>query len=67
MNMGVKKIWCKVRNKLFLNAIRSSVSEIVRKEIEPVTRILSDNLTLQPYRGGATNLIYTNDGSENRR
>ena len=38
--MVVKKIFCKLRNKLFLNAIRASVAEIVKKEIDPLKKTL---------------------------
>ncbi len=65
--MSVKKIFCKLRNKLFLNAIRASVAEIVKNEIDPVKKALSEIFTIQLNGGGAVaNLIHPDYGSENR-
>lgn len=63
--MAVKKILCKLRNKLFLNAIRSCLTEIVRKETEPLKRMLSERIDYT-IEQGATSLVHSYYGSENR-
>lgn len=57
--MSVKKIFCKFRNKLFLNAIRASVAEIVKNEIDPVKKVLSEIFTIQLNGGGGGCQPYT--------
>lgn len=52
--MVVKKIFCKLRNKLFLNAIRASVAEIVKKEIDPLKKALSEIFAIQLNGGGGS-------------
>ena len=60
--MSVKSSLIKIRNKFFLNAIRSSVTEIVRGEIGKAVCLIQKN----SIHGGVTDLVHSHDGAENR-
>ena len=67
--MKIKSCLKQVRDRLFLNATKNAVREVVRDEVDRLVAHIEEYKAIHTTKGGGVfcNPIHSNNGAENRR